>query len=218
MGRERKEFKRISGVRDASLVVVATEGEKCEPVYFETLKRSDQFHNLKIHLELLPSEDGRTSPKYVLDKLNNFKKEYKLKEDDELWLVVDRDFKSWTQAELSLCNKECRQKGIKFCISNPCFELWILLHFMDVDSKNKSYKEKLLRNEKTSKRTFNELKIIEKRGRYNKSSPDYTDLIDKTELAMSRAAKLTKNNTVNLFDELGSDINLLVARIIAHPS
>ena len=27
--------------------------------------------------------------------------------------------------------RQCRQKGIEVAISNPCFELWLLLHFAD---------------------------------------------------------------------------------------
>ena len=214
MGRERREFKRTTGFRDASLLVIATEGEKSEPVYFETLKDSEQFSNPKVHLKIIPSEDGMSSPKYVLSKLNEFKREFRIREDDELWMVVDRDFKSWSQAELSHCLKECKQKKYEIALSNPNFELWVLLHSICVHAESTTFKKELLLNKKENNRTFCERQILKKRGHYNKSNPKFDDLIPKTILAIERAERLTKNNSINLFDELGTDINMLVAKII----
>lgn len=38
MGRERSHFSRISGVKDPSLIVIATEGQKDEQQYFEAVR------------------------------------------------------------------------------------------------------------------------------------------------------------------------------------
>lgn len=214
MGRIRRDFKRLTNFRDANLIVVATEGEKCEPLYFESLKNSDLFPNPKVHVEIIPSQEGKTSPKHVLNKLNEFKSEFRIREDDELWMVIDRDYRSWTQAELSQCLTECNQKKFKLCISNPNFELWVLLHFVCIYSQNLKYKEELILNPKENGRTLIEKLIIEKRGHYNKSNPQFDDIILHTEVAMQNAIKLSKKNTNNLFDELGTDINLLVSQII----
>jgi len=214
MGRERREFKRTSGVRDANLIVVATEGEKSEPIYFEQLRSSKEFYNPRVHLKVIPSVDGKSSPKYVLEHLNEFKKEYKIRADDELWMVIDRDFKSWTIAELTDCLTKCRQKHYRLCISNPNFELWILLHFLCVHSQEEDYKINLLANRKTGNRTFCEIQIISERGHYNKANPDFTDIIPNTLDAIARSKLLTNNNSINLLNKLGTDINVLVERII----
>jgi hypothetical protein len=33
--------------------------------------------------------------------------------------------------------KRCRQKGISVALSNPCFELWLLLHFADFPAESR---------------------------------------------------------------------------------
>ena len=83
MGRQRREFKRISGTRDASLFVIATEGQNTEPKYFEALRSSDAYANPRIHVKIIKSEDGKSSPKYMFDSLNEFKREFRIREDDE---------------------------------------------------------------------------------------------------------------------------------------
>ena len=47
---------------------------------------------------------------------------------DEAWLVIDRD--SWTQAQIAeLHNWSLLHENHGLAISNPSFELWLLLHF-----------------------------------------------------------------------------------------
>jgi len=214
MGRERREFIRPTGLRDSNLIVIATEGEKCEPFYFDCLKKSEQFLNPRVHLEIIPSTGGKSSPSYVLNKLNEFRSEFRIREDDELWMVVDRDFKSWTQAELSQCLTKCKQKKYRIGLSNPNFEIWILLHLMCIASRGEDFKNQLRQNIKSGRRTFCEKQIIDKRGHYNKSNPIFTDLLPYTETALERADKLTKNNSVNLFDNIGTNVGVLVRKII----
>lgn len=75
---------RRSGVRDAKLVVIAAEGQKTEKVYFDDLAYT--FHNPRIHVE-------------VLERLNSFRRQYKLRPDyDQLWLVLDVD--RWGERKL----------------------------------------------------------------------------------------------------------------------
>ena len=73
------------------------------------------------------------SPEHVLKQLNDYKSQYELEADDELWLVVDKD--RWTEAMLSRVATECSQEvAMHMALSNPCFELWLLLH---PDPKNR---------------------------------------------------------------------------------
>ena len=57
------------------------------------------------------------------------KKDFALEKDDELWVMIDVD--RWNKSTLQEIAKEARQKGYRLAISNPCFELWLLLHFRD---------------------------------------------------------------------------------------
>lgn len=214
MGRERKNFKRKSAIRDARLFVIATEGQNTEPLYFEALSHHPQFHNPRVHIELLPSVDGKSAPKYVLQALNEFKKEYRIREDDELWMIIDRDARSWSTAELSHCQSTCKQKDIHFCLSNPCFELWILLHYQCIDSLSDKEKQKIKDNKKRRHKTHCEYQIITHKGVYNKKKPDFEAMLEHTATAIKRAKKLNVNGQVDLFENIGTDIHLLVEKLI----
>ena len=53
MIREKREFKRKSGFRDAKLIVIATEGEKTETKYFREIVSKDWYPNSRIHVEVI---------------------------------------------------------------------------------------------------------------------------------------------------------------------
>lgn len=67
--------------------------------------------------------------------LLGYKSEYATEHGDELWICIDTDhwIRGGHQAELSQVLQECRSKGYGVAISNPCFEVWLLMHFADVD-------------------------------------------------------------------------------------
>jgi hypothetical protein len=66
MGRERRDFVRRSGVRDARLFVIATEGYVSEPKYFNGLK--ERWHNPRIHIDhFLPHTSRATARSKALD-------------------------------------------------------------------------------------------------------------------------------------------------------
>lgn len=46
---------------------------------------------------------------------------------DEVWCVFDRD----AHANVSTAFNEARQSGIHVAFSDPCFELWLVLHGLD---------------------------------------------------------------------------------------
>jgi hypothetical protein len=56
-----KPFTRRSGFRDATLIIIATEGERTEQVYFNDLKV--YFHRPSIHIEVLQKRVAGSSPR-----------------------------------------------------------------------------------------------------------------------------------------------------------
>jgi len=46
---------------------------------------------------------------------------------DQIWAVFDRDAHPRFQDAVKLCAKS----GVKVARSNPCFEVWLILHFQD---------------------------------------------------------------------------------------
>ena len=145
---------------------IATEGTSTEPVYFEYINRFREDIQLKI------IGVGR-SPKGVQSKFENQIKGKKLNRSDKTWIVVDRDI--WDTNELNNVQRWANENNCGFSLSNPCFELWLILHFENktgfIDSKQ-------------CKRYF-EANFCDKH-----KKPKYEELSDSVlKLAISRAKK-----------------------------
>ncbi len=113
-------------VRDARIFVIAVEGEKTEEQYFSL------FENSRVHVEVLSAGSGSLSaPKHVLERLVRFEEQYDLGPEDERWFVADVDRQRGQF--LDEVTQIARDSGYHLAISNPCFELWLLLHFREAD-------------------------------------------------------------------------------------
>jgi hypothetical protein len=56
-------------------------------------------------------------------------------EFDQVWCVFDVD-----EFEVAPAVAEARRRGIEVAVSNPCFELWLLLHFAEHTAHAATYK------------------------------------------------------------------------------
>jgi hypothetical protein len=112
-------------VRDASLVVIASEDRYAVKQYFA------RFHSTRVQVKVLATENTLSSPKAVYKRLAEFKKEHDLGEGDVLWLCLDTDH--WAQPghrpALQQVLSGSHANGFKVALSCPCFEFWLLLHF-----------------------------------------------------------------------------------------
>lgn len=129
MPRKRRALNRDTGVlRDASLVVIASEDTYAVKQYFERMQVR------RVQVEVIATDDCRSSPKHVMKRLDDFRKENATEPGDQFWVCIDKD--RWAGpshiANLVEVLRECRTKGYSVTISSPCFELWLLLHFEDV--------------------------------------------------------------------------------------
>jgi RloB-like protein len=156
MPRERKGITRKDSVQNENpkvFFVIATEGTDTEPLYFdlvaEYLEKVD--HGLIVKVEPLrrgPLKNGEkdTNSDYrrVLRLLDDYKKTYNLKKGDELWCLIDRD--RWPKQNIANAAKLCRQKKYEFCLTSPCFELWLLLHFKNLGAFSEDEQAAILKN------------------------------------------------------------------------
>ena len=53
---------------------------------------------------------------------------------DRFAVVIERDCHSHSRECLERIARQCGDKGFNFCLSNPCFEFWLLLHLVSADS------------------------------------------------------------------------------------
>lgn len=123
---KRRKFQRPLGERRyRKIFVLAVEGSKTEPQYFAVFNNQ----NSVIRVNCLKGKHD-SAPPQVLARMEKHLKKEGLKISDEAWLVVDKD--KWTDDQLSQLH-EWAQKAdnYNFALSNPKFELWLLLHFED---------------------------------------------------------------------------------------
>jgi hypothetical protein len=114
--------------------ILFCEGSNTEPAYFEALR----IHCNQILLTIdivgpagTPYTIAETAIKFRRNsglsrgkkKLNSYEK------DDQIWAVFDRDEHPRYEEAVSLCTAS----GISVARSNPCFEVWLILHETDYD-------------------------------------------------------------------------------------
>ena len=114
--------------RDDRLFVIATEDTYAPQQYFDSLC------NPRIKVLVLPTEGGCSAPQHVLERLDAFIRQYRTITEDEFWLVLDTDH--WVAANHiagfdQIC-AEALQKNYSLAHSNPCFEVWLLLHVAEL--------------------------------------------------------------------------------------
>jgi hypothetical protein len=176
--------------RDTKLFIVATEGKETEKQYFR------MFNSTRIKVEILATtEDGKSSPEYVLERLDKCKKQYDLNEDDMLWLVSDVD--RWGDKKLSDVCSQGRQRGYNLAISNPCFEVWLTLHFEDINTEDRTCD-----NFKARLRTI--------LGSYNGSNLNISAYKPNTKDAVNRAKNLHPSSQQDWPPTLGTHVYRLV--------
>ena len=141
-----------STYRDDRLFIIATE-DTYAGQYF------DRLETPRIKIKVLPTTEGRSAPRHVLDRLNDFKDEFDTIDDDQFWLMLDTDH--WVEpshvANFRQVCQEAKQRGYKLAHSNPCFEVWILLHFEELEDTQFSNCKKVL--ERLQKFNYEKSKI-----------------------------------------------------------
>lgn len=187
--RSRKSFERQEGVKSGRLIVIAAEGRETENIYFEAMKAF--MHASDIHIEVLRRETNNSSPEEVYRQIKGFVTEYDLDDDDQLWAVVDKD--NWPKKMLSEVATRCHQnRYFNFCVSNPCFELWLILHFEDVEQYTPEDLKSLSENRRNSGRgaTWTKRRLRTLMDSYSESKYDAKSLLPYVEDAIIRASGL----------------------------
>jgi hypothetical protein len=216
MGREKRDFKRPEANKDASLFVIATEGEVTEYQYFTQL--ADKIRSSKIHIEVIEKLNTNSDPKSTMKLLDKFKSEYNLRNTDELWLVIDRDKHDEPNhiQNLTEVARMCSQKNYNLALSNPCFEIWFIFHKTSLDSLTQDEKENLFENKKNpSGRTQTEIFLVSLYGHYNKTNIDIEVFFPDTEQAIINAKLADTNPTERWQNSLGTRVYLIVERLLA---
>lgn len=133
---------------------------------------------------------------------------------DQICLIVDRDKDSFISTpennQYKYVLDKCNKMGFQFCVTNPCFEFWLLLHFDEVFELDE---EKLLNNSKvTAKRRYAENELRKIWPGYNKSSYHSEKLVENIDKAIENEKKFCED-IEKLENSVGSNIGRLVQRM-----
>ncbi len=137
-------------------------------------------------------------------------------EIDQVCVIFDRDYRK-LESKLNEIFELCNQHGIKIVMSNPNFELWLLMHFPNI----KQYEsQKLLKNPKNLKhQLFNDASINKKyleilvsknAGGYSKGCKlEFKKFLPFIDIAVEQA-KLYCEDSSKLVNELGTSVGKLI--------
>jgi len=117
--------------RSPRLYFIATEDTYAPQQYF------DSFRIPQLKFIWLETTDGYSAPQHVLTRLSDALDEgsrFDPESGDECWLLLDVD--RWTRSNnistFSDVITVAMQKGYLYAISNPSFEIWLLLHLREL--------------------------------------------------------------------------------------
>lgn len=108
------------------IILIGAEGKnQTEQKYFKA------FNQVQSEYKIMVGKGNNTDPVGVVEDLLKSAKqeELDLKDGDMLACFIDVDFKKGRDQELRAAMKLARQNNISVFLSNPCFEIWYLLHF-----------------------------------------------------------------------------------------
>ena len=107
------------------IILIIAEGKNVtETQYFKSFQTQHSDYNIKI---LIPGHI--TDPAGMQERIEKYWEQNELEEEkgDVAFIVLDLDCDE-SKAKL-ITQLEKQSKAAKFVISNPCFEVWFLLHF-----------------------------------------------------------------------------------------
>lgn len=99
---------------------------------------------------------GKNRPKQLVERIDQYKVdregtfEFSKYPEDEFWIVTDVD-KNWSTEEIPGSNGKtyieewneaiamCQERNYCYAVSNPCFEMWLLLHHDEVKDEDKQF-------------------------------------------------------------------------------
>ena len=199
------------------IVFIIPEGEVTEIKYFEGIHSCSEYLNINklIKISLIENEENEKGQSHIKRKISNFEKsvtEGKIaynKDIDQVVFVIDRDPHNFNAQQYDEALKYCNNKGYTLCVSNPAFELFLLMHDDRIFTLSQ---EDLLKNRKLTSKRYLEKKVCEFFG-HNKLHLDFSKYKDKVKSAIKNEKRFCEDIN-KLKDSLGSNIGLFLESLI----
>lgn len=147
----------------SKIIFLSCEGSVTEEEYFDRV--SDIFSAVKTRIQFISvAEDAvhthhrhrtseqalmlsKTRPKQLVERIEQFKEvnedkyQFSKYPEDEFWIVMDIDDHlgpMWID-EWNETLEQCQEKNYGYAVSNPFFEIWLLLHHDSASEEDKSF-------------------------------------------------------------------------------
>lgn len=130
------ELNKRSTCQSQRVIVISAEGESTEPEYFTRL--TSMSKTTRFHIVENPG-DG-SSPLAVLTRMKDYLKDAPFSENDEAWIVIDRD--DWKEEKIENIRKwmqENKEGKYHLAISERRFEDWLKLHVEGDNAAQEQY-------------------------------------------------------------------------------
>lgn len=127
-----RDLRRRGPVRDPlPLILVVCEGEVTEPKYIDAFRLELGVNTVRVRVET-PGGDPKALVETAIRLRDEAARRARRERDlnlayDEVWCVFDVD----EHARAAEARQLAASGDIHLAVSNPCFELWLLLHFAD---------------------------------------------------------------------------------------
>ena len=210
MGKNTKETRRGAKKRKLKpVVLIVSEGSKTEPIYFNHFK--DRNKNIQILLSSEGRKQRKTDYKHIVNEAIRFidENDLSVEDGDTFWCVCDADVDTNTPgaavvkaSQLAEAKIAADRNNINMIFSNPCFELWFLLHFEYTTKQFRGYDEIL-------KSLLKHIKDYDKNTSIFSSVKDKIDVASRNSIQLSNFQLQQKNLTENSDDSLLIDVNVV---------
>lgn len=217
--REASKLERTSlGLNPKSKYYIIPEGEKTEIQYFLGIRDNAREININSLIEVIPIEndDEELGQSHPIRKINNFNEDIENnkflydKEIDKVCFVIDRDPQNFSEEQFDNFLRMCKDYNYKVYVSNPTFELFLLMHdnkIFDID------KTAMLENRRVSNsKRFLEVKLSEIFG-CNKKNINFEKFKVNIKKAINNEKRF-EENLINLKHNLGSNVGTLLDEMI----
>lgn len=131
--RPQRSLRRAAPTRSAKRkFIIYSEGKNTEPHYFRAVRRD--LLGALVDLEIIdaagvPMTIAETACERAAALKRSRGRKSSFEEGDQVWAVFDRD----EHPKVAEALERCRSGNVGVAFSDPCFELWLILHFDNFD-------------------------------------------------------------------------------------
>ena len=164
--------RRINQRKEGVTFLIVCEGQKTERIYF------GRYRERNSGLIIFTPDSTVTDPENLVEfAISQMKKcAIDFENGDQVWCVFDVDRN--TNENIEKAKRKAQDANITLCLSNPCFEVWYILHFHYFDQRISS--------------SDLQSKLEDRIPDYDKVKDYFDILISKREIAIKYAIKLNK--------------------------